>query len=238
MPAARVIVSILVVSLHAFAFAMNPVGRYDLQSRGADGQSVSIVVTIARMDSGKFGGDLTGNAIGAVRILDVTVADSTISFTVQATDEAIATVRMVVSGNSVTGDWTMGTKSIKLTGHRIAASPASPASEANLAGRWSYSAPRGEEPVRSGTLMIVSHPTRGYSGQWTSHAPDADSSNVKIRFEHGTVTVRVPTRSLPDRTGPTDRFVTIVAVRQPDGTLKGRWYRESGASGDWTAARY
>lgn len=107
----------------------------------------------------------------------------------------------------------------------------------NVAGAWMYAAPSGTGSIHAGELTIVSHGWRGYSGLWVSGGPDADSSNVKVTVKRGTVAIRVPTKRVPVPGEPADRFVTIVARPQADGTLKGRWYRESGASGDWAAVR-
>lgn len=236
----RAIGLVLASFVHAFGAIIDPVGRYELRSADVSGKAVSVTVTIAK-NGEAFGGTLTSASVGTRTLSAVVVADSTITFTIPATDETVATVRMVVSGNSVTGEWSIGENAIKLTGRRVVDAPAPPVRRSvpapNLAGHWSFSAASGTGNIRDGELTIVSHAIRGYSGVWISPKADADSSNVRIRVEHGAVTIRVPTRSVPTRTGPTDRFVTIVALPQPDGTLKGRWYRESGASGQWVAAR-
>jgi hypothetical protein len=237
----RAVVPMLALALHAFAFDVDPVGRYQLQTTSQNGQTVSIAATIVKLPDGKFGGELSGSAIQTVKMLDLTVKDSTITFTVQATDENLATVKIVVSGNSVSGEWSMANNTIKLSGRRLtdAAAPArdGTAAKLNLAGAWTYSAPSGVGNVRTGDLTIVSHGMRGYSAVWASRAPDADSSNVKVTLEDGAVKFRIPTRSTPARGEQIDRFVTIVALPQTDGTLKGRWYREGGGTGDWIAVR-
>src|SRR5258708_5329221 len=180
----RSIVRILALTLCALVPTFDPVGRYQLQTTSPDGQTVSIAATIVKLPDGKFGGELSGSAIQTVKILDLAVKDSTITFTVQATDENLATVKFVVSGNSVVGEWSMANNTIKLSGRRIT-EPASPPTGANpaklnLSGSWTYSAPSGTGNVRAGELKIVSHWMRGYSGVWSSRAPYVDSSNVKI----------------------------------------------------------
>lgn len=119
----------------------------------------------------------------------------------------------------------------------VAPSGAQNPAQINVAGSWTYSAPSGTGNIHAGELTIVSHGWRGYSGLWISGGPEADSSNVKVTVKRGIVTIRVPTRRVPVQGAPADRFVTIVAQPQPGGTLSGRWYRESGASGDWAAVR-
>ena len=97
---------------------VDPVGRYELQATMRNAPA-SLVARIERLEDGSLGGELAGNSINAVHIVDVRVADSTVRFSVFATETVKADFRMVLSGDRVTGEWSMPGDGSPITGRRV-----------------------------------------------------------------------------------------------------------------------
>ncbi len=107
------------VSVQAVRWAdVDPVGRYELQATMRNAPA-SLVARIERLEDGSLGGELSGTSINTVRIVDVRVADSTVRFSVFATETVKADFRMVLSGDRVTGEWSMPGDGSPVTGRRV-----------------------------------------------------------------------------------------------------------------------
>jgi hypothetical protein len=98
---------------------VDPVGRYELTTT-MRGKATSLVATIAKQPDGSLGGELSGNSINTVKIVDIRVSDSTVKFAVDASQDARANFTMIVSGNKVTGEWSMPGDASSLEGRRVA----------------------------------------------------------------------------------------------------------------------
>ena len=96
---------------------IDPVGRYELAAT-MRGKSATLIANITKLDDGSFGGELSGKSINTVKIIDVRVADSTVKFAINATEEIRANFRLVISGDSVSGDWSMPGDGSEVHGRR------------------------------------------------------------------------------------------------------------------------
>jgi hypothetical protein len=72
-----------------------------------------------KQQDGSLGGELSGNTINTVKIVDVRVSDSTVKFAVDAAQDVRANFTMVISGSKVTGEWSMPGDSSRFEGRRI-----------------------------------------------------------------------------------------------------------------------
>jgi hypothetical protein len=78
-----------------------------------------LAATILKLADGSLGGDLSGSSINSVKIIEVQIQDSTLKFAVNATEDIKASFVLIVSGDSISGRWSMPGDSSTVSGHRL-----------------------------------------------------------------------------------------------------------------------
>jgi hypothetical protein len=102
---------------------LDPVGKYALNAV-MRGTPTSLAATILKLADGSLGGDLSGSSINSVKIIEVQIQDSTLKFAVNATEDIKASFVLIVSGDSISGRWSMPGDSSTVSGHRVHDKPA------------------------------------------------------------------------------------------------------------------
>jgi hypothetical protein len=96
---------------------VDPVGTYTLYM-SAQGNSMTTTTRIEKKSDGTYSGTVTADGIPPLPVTWVTVAGKSVKFGVTAPDGSEAIIDMVVTGEDITGSWSMAGDGSKLTGKK------------------------------------------------------------------------------------------------------------------------
>jgi hypothetical protein len=96
---------------------IDPVGTYTLYIT-AQGNSMTTTTRIDKKADGTFGGTLSADGIPPLPVNWVTVTGKTVKMGITSPDGGEAIMELLVSGEDITGSWSMAGDGSKLTGKK------------------------------------------------------------------------------------------------------------------------
>ena len=96
---------------------IDPVGTYTAYLT-AGGNAMTTVTTIEKRADGTYGGTVTGDGIPPLPVNSVTVTKNKIHLSISAPDGSEALIDMWITGDDITGSWSMAGDGSSLTGKK------------------------------------------------------------------------------------------------------------------------
>jgi hypothetical protein len=96
---------------------IDPVGTYTVYLT-AQGNAMTTTTRIDKRTDGTYGGTVNGDGIPPLPVTSVTVTGNKVKLSLTAPDGSEAIISMVITGDDITGDWSMAGDGSKISGKK------------------------------------------------------------------------------------------------------------------------
>ncbi len=96
---------------------IDPVGTYTVYLT-AQGNAMTTTTRIDKRTDGTYGGTVNGDGIPPLPVTSVTVTGNKVKLSLTAPDGSEAVISMIITGDDITGEWSMANDGSKITGKK------------------------------------------------------------------------------------------------------------------------